>query len=138
MSIDSKIVELFGVVNQRKQKVEEFEASIKKSWLTNCSFKSPNQTVPPINIQTASEETIVDIVSRLIVLEQAYSKLQRSPIVSGFPISDWMEDCKKRLDVISIRQHKVELAELEKRLDAIVSPEQRREMELAELTKLLA
>ena len=55
----------------------------------------------------------------------------------NFTYDDWIADCKKRLSVLGLRTKKDNLAQLEKRLDAIVSPEQRRQMELDAISKML-
>lgn len=49
----------------------------------------------------------------------------------GYAIDDWIADIKTRLNKIQIKSKKDALAALEARLDKIISPELRAEMELA-------
>lgn len=137
MSIDSKIVELFDVVQARKKEVEAAEASVKKSWKTNCSFSVPWQQ-QPINIQTAGVEILCHIAGYISTIQHGIALFElKTDAINGFPASDWVEDCKKRIAMIDIRAKKEELQNLEKRLNAIVSPEQRREMELQAIADAL-
>ena len=49
---------------------------------------------------------------------------------TGFPVKDWLEDIKTRIDKLQIQSKKAKLETLEKRLNKIVSPELRAQMEL--------
>ena len=48
----------------------------------------------------------------------------------AYDIEDWKKDIKSRIKQVSVNEKKDKLKKLEMRLDSIVSPEQRREMEL--------
>jgi hypothetical protein len=48
----------------------------------------------------------------------------------GFSLADWLEDLKSRIGKIQIGAKKKKLETLEARLNAIVSPELRRKLEL--------
>lgn len=53
----------------------------------------------------------------------------------GYTIDQWIDDFKKRIVIIHLAAKKDELKKLEERLSAIVSPEQRRQMELEAIMK---
>ena len=55
----------------------------------------------------------------------------------GFTFDQWKADIKTRIDKIQISKKKKELEELEVRLDKLISPELKQQMELEEITKLL-
>ena len=57
--------------------------------------------------------------------------------MGSYLVSDWIQDMKTRAAKIQLISEKNELAELESRLQAIVSPEQRRLMELEAIAKSL-
>lgn len=143
-TIDSKITELFGILNKKKAEVEAAEKTSQQKWKTNCSFPSVFGNTQPINIQTQTENALIELLADLLVHKEFQSKAAellnadvKSETWGGFTIADWIEDFKTRVAKIQLAAKKAELAQLEKRLDAIVSPEQRRAMELEAITKSL-
>lgn len=146
MSLDKKVEELFAVVQKQKEEVEATEKETKQSWKTNCSFFITASQVTlgnPINIQTANEDTIRMVVHSILTYRRvdgvASKLLGVEPIVllNGFSYDDWITDCKKRIALIQLRAKKTKLAQLEERLNAVVSPEQRRQMEIDAISKSL-
>lgn len=140
--IDSKINELFSVVRKQKAEVEAAEKESKQSWKTNCSIVMPfGASETPVNLQTASQGRIKSIVMGLLNHKEYAQEaeiilgLEKSSDYNGFSYDDWIDDCKKRIAVLNIRAKKEKLATLEKRLNDIVSPEQKREMELEAIMK---
>lgn len=138
--VDNKINELFAVLHKQQQEVDAAEKDVKRSWKTNCSFVLP-YSMQPINIQVATKETIVNIYADMLSIMEFRAKAAITLGVdvdtdwNGFSVEDWVADFKKRIASISIKNQKTKLASLEQRLDAIVSPEQRREMELEAILK---
>jgi hypothetical protein len=55
----------------------------------------------------------------------------------GFSVDEWKEDFQTRVNQISVQEKRKELAELESRLNAIISPELKAQMELDAIAKLL-
>ncbi len=137
-NIDDQINALFQVIKKQREAIKEFETTgaIKRGWATNCSYRGTlSETV---NIQTASIDRCVQAVANLFsycqALESANAILELTfteTKIDGFLPSDWIEDFKKRVAVIQLREKQEKLTSLEKRLNAIVSPEQRRALELA-------
>lgn len=141
-TIDKKIDELFAVVKKQKAEVEKVEKASKRSWNTNCSFKLYASS--PLNIQTAQEDTIVKALAELISFEEKFDKaneilgLSKEFKHDGYSVEDWTEDFKKRIATIQLKAKKEKLKDLESRLNGIVSPEQRRQMELDAITNALS
>jgi hypothetical protein len=141
MSIDAKITELFGVLSKQKAELEAAKKEVDRKWVTNGSIQFDGSN--PINIQTASEDTIRRVVAALLQQSEYSAKaatLLGLPIVSkvsGFQQNDWIQDCQKRIAALGIAAKKLKIAELEDRLNAIVSPEQRRQLELEAITRAL-
>ena len=139
-SIDQKIQELFDVVQTRRAALEKDEHATKAKWETTCSYPMLGSFV---NLQTADKNTIRQVAIHIKM--QTYFGAQvdeelgldKCSTVNGFTADAWLADCKKRLAAISSREKKRELDDLEARLDKIVSPEQRRAMELAAITASL-
>lgn len=140
-TIDDQINDLFEVLAKQKEAVEHSKKEIARSWITNCSLQIPGNL--PVNLGTANQDLIVDAVAHLIGyhdnIERAAAVLgvKVDSKINGYSIDDWISDCKKRIVTIGIVKQKEKLKELEARLDLIVSPEQRRALELAAISKLL-
>jgi hypothetical protein len=56
----------------------------------------------------------------------------------GFSYEDWSSDFQTRINKININKKKEELQNLETRLNSLISPELRRELELKEIEKMLS
>jgi hypothetical protein len=137
--IDTQITQLFAKVRKDRAELESLEAETKKSWVTNCSLPIDDQR--PVNIQTASIAALRTAVASLLSHRDYHGKAAKElgvPLyehVGSYTYDQWLTDCRKRVAVLSLLESKRKLDELEKRLDAIVSPEQRRAMELEALLK---
>jgi hypothetical protein len=140
-SIDDQISEMFIVLGQQKEAVERSKREINRGWVTNGSLQITG--LQPINILTASEETLVFAVAQILMQESFAIMaaeelgLKHNHKISGYNHSAWIEDCKKRIASIQIIGQKAKLAALEARLNSIISPEQRRELELNAIRKEL-
>ena len=137
MDIDAKIQQTFDDLQLKKKEVSEYEATVKRSWVTTCSAVVPYRQTP-LNIQTAGEDDLITFVSFLNSWFEAAKQLDIRKKFCGFDKPDWIEDCRKRKTMIVIRERKAELERLETRLNGIISPEQRREMELKAILKEMA
>lgn len=140
---DEKILELLNVVNAQRQEVEQLESDTKQSWRTNCLFPAVFGGMQPINIQIQTEKAILQLQADLMVQADYLTKAAEALGIKFdgkwgvYPVEDWTADFKKRIAIIKIKDKKAHLDELEERLNAIVSPEQRRQLELEEITKSL-
>lgn len=138
-TIDKQIEELLIVVQTQKIEVEKAEKESKRSWKTNCSFKLLSSS--PVNIQTVSDDAIVQALSELLMFHsnaQEANKilgLNKEIKHDGYTIDEWIEDFQKRIAILQLKAKKEKLKTLETRLNSIVSPEQKREMELAAIMK---
>ena len=56
---------------------------------------------------------------------------------NGYSVLDWLHDIKLRVGQIRIKAQREKLQELEARLDKIISPERRRELELQAIEREL-
>ena len=138
-SVDTKIDAMLASIKKQRSEVEALEKILKRSWETNGSFNYGSNTVPT-NIQTASAATLQSILADLINKQNAMGQaakilgIDSSPnLISGFTYEQWEADFKKRVAKIQIDEKKKKLDAAEARLNVLVSPEKRREMELAEL-----
>ena len=139
--IDSKIIELFDVLSKQKKDLEATKKEIERKWETNCSLQFGNEA--PINIQTTSAEILHSALSRLICQKDYNIKaaielgLPVDSKINGFDFDSWVNDFKKRMASIQLNSKKKKIQELETRLNAIVSPEQKRQLELEAIIEAL-
>lgn len=140
-NIDEKIQQQFNIVKLKREKFEKAEAESKQPWKTTCSITINNLNSQ--NIQLASIQKIKEILIGLL-MQQKFSLeahtllgLENDNKYQNFSYDDWISDCIKRASMISLKQEKETLNELENRLNAILSTEQRRLMELESISASL-
>lgn len=141
-TIDKKIEDLLDIVRLQKSEVERVEKSSKRSWNTHCSFKLLQASV--LNIQTANEDAIVRALTELLFFKNNFKEanqilgLNKTIKHDGYSVEEWIEDFQKRIATLQLKNKKDRLKILEERLNSIVSPEQRRQMELEAIMKDLS
>ena len=141
-STDEKVKELFQSVQAKKLAIEKAE---KPCWNTSGNFGySANSAHDRINIQTCADprklvEMLAFLTERESQSEAAAKKLgvKYSFTWLGFKVEEWESDFQTRVDQISIQEKRKELAEIEARLNAIISPELKAQMELEAISELL-
>ncbi len=142
--IDEKINKLFEVVRKQKEEVEAAEKEAKQSWKTKCSIVVPfSRDDKPVNLQTVLEPGLKNIVIGLLKHRDYTNEaeqllgVEKTDKYEGYSYEDWFADCKKRITMLNLKAKKERLALAEQSLNAIVSPEQRRAMELERITASL-
>lgn len=133
---DDRTLKLIQEVTKRKAEISKAE---KPNWKTNCSFPMDEQAMSkPVNIHVEKNvRSLVTMAAMLRSREKEYKEAAEvlgvdAPTFTwgGYVVADWMGDIKARIDKIQIEQKKSQLAELESRLNSIISPELRAELEL--------
>jgi hypothetical protein len=135
---DETIKKLFDVIQTKKAEIEKLD---RPNWITNCSLPFTNGN---LNLHTVSDpEKIVEAYASIILADKAHEEaanelgIKYKFKISGYAVGDWKTDLKTRLGKIQIKTKQDELSNLEKRLDGLVSPEMKRQLELDEIEKLL-
>lgn len=142
MDIDTKIRELFTKLEARKASVAELRSHVDKSWKTNCTFRLIGASATT-NIQTAPREVVEEVATHLQILVTSRVDASRrlnttfSENIQGYPVSAWFDDLRKRLAAIDIREQEQQLSQLETRLNQLLSPEERRRIEVELLAREL-
>lgn len=141
-NIDQTVMELLKKVEEKKQQIGNAE---RPSWITNCSFGYNPDSNTRTNIQIIRElETLIDIHAFLTSKFDAFNRSQTLLKISGkeaefkfmgFTYGQWTADIETRINQLRIKSKKDELSKLEERVNALVSPEQRRAIELEKLVK---
>lgn len=138
---DKKVRELYDKVQAKKDEIKKAE---RPNWVTNCAFNFDPRASgvnTMANIQTVSDTSeLVRMLGFLAVQKAAYETAAKELEVKspfkwgGYSYDDWRTDFKTRIAKIKITDKKKELENLEKRLDAILSPELKAQFELEKIT----
>lgn len=141
---DKKTLDLIKEVTRQKAEITKIE---KPNWRTNCSFSyHENRQNEAINLHVETNvKTLICIAAFLQDKESSYKKAAESLGVespdftwNGYSVTDWIEDLKMRINKIQIESRKKKLATLETRLNALISPEMRAELELEAIASELS
>lgn len=135
---DQKTLDLIKEVAKQKAEISKAE---RPNWKTNCAFtyiEGNLNGATNLHVQSNVKE-LISIAGFLLEKAEAYGKaasalgLNSPPSFtwSGFSVDDWLEDIRTRINKLQIASKKEKLEKLEFRLNAIISPELRAEMELA-------
>jgi hypothetical protein len=139
---DEKVRELFDLVQSKKLVIEKAE---RPCWKTSGNFGySANSAHDRITIAMVTDvrkivEMYAFIMDRKDKSESAAKDLgvEYNFTWLGFSVDEWKEDFQTRVNQISVQEKRKELAELESRLNAIISPELKSQMELEAIAELL-
>jgi hypothetical protein len=149
---DEQILALIQEVARRKEEIAKLE---KPNWKTNCYFlyEEVGDSRNNVHANQGHNLHVFSDVSRLILMAAFLKDRSNSYLLmaqelgvenpppfkwNGFSLEDWLEDIKTRINKIQIAAKKTKLADLENRLNKIISPETRRKMELEAIAKELA
>lgn len=148
---DKKTLDLIAQVAKQKAEIAKIE---RPNWRTNCSFfyMSHSDLSAPVgthvNLHVESNlAKLIDIAGLLISREASYAAAVKELglvgtdwpgfVYLGSPVEDWLADIKARIAKVKIGEKRKKLEDLEKRLNAIVSPELRAQLELEAIEKAL-
>ncbi len=139
---DKIVLELLQKVEDKKRQIGNAE---RPSWITNCSFGFDPSNNARVNIQVIRDiEQLVEIHAFLSDKYETYNMSLRALSIPendapfrwlGFSFHQWESDIRTRLNGLRIKQKRDELANLEARVNLLVSPKQRRAIELEKLVK---
>ena len=139
---DEKVKELFQIVQSKKLAVEKAE---RPCWLTAGTFGySANSAHDRTDFRTVTDvRKIVDMLAFLIDRKEKSEKAAQELGVDhnftwlGFTVDEWKSDFQTRVNQISIQEKRRELAEMESRLNLVLTPELKAEMEVDAITEQL-
>ena len=138
MKTDNKTLDLIKEVNRQKAEISKAE---KPNWITTCTFSYNEGAAGSASATNLHVETnirnIICIASFLMDKERSYLEAAKrlgveAPVFTwqGFSVNDWVEDIKMRINKIQISSKRKKLETLEARLNSVISPELKAEMEL--------
>jgi len=139
---DERVKELFDSVQEKKLAIEKAE---RPCWKTSGTFGfSANSAHDRAQIATLTDiRKIIEMYAFLIERKEKSVLAAKELGVTynftwlGHSVEEWKEDFQTRVNQISIQEKRKELAEIESRLNSIISPELKAQMELEAISKLL-
>jgi hypothetical protein len=138
-TLDDKVKKLFDLVQEKKSQIAKLE---KPSYKTNMSF--PTADGNRVNLQTVNDPVaLIKILASLKNDSTAFNGICKEKgwdfeyKHANFPYADWEADITTLINRINIKKMKDDLADKENKLNALLSPEKKRELEFAALEKEL-
>lgn len=140
---DDKTLRLIEEVRRQEAEIAKLDHP---TWKTNCSFAYVEGTANAINLHVESSVSVlVNIAAFLLQREEAYNKAAEKLGVGdvpqfrwgGFLVENWLEDLKTRIGKIQITSKRRKLDALKARLEQIISPELRAQLELEAIEREL-
>lgn len=138
---DDVINALFAKLQEKKKAIEAIE---KPNFKTNLTFGYNPENPTRINIHTVTDTDVLIRMLGFLMKEAELHNLAAEKLElkstfkwQGFTLEDWMHDIKARVGKINIDAKRKEFKQLEDKLNSLVSPEQRRLMEIEAITKAL-
>lgn len=130
-ALDKSIEIAKETIEKQRKEVLATEKVLNRGWITNGSY--PIGDNKSINIQTCNMNSVI-IVMRHLLLNESFHKaalkelnLKITPFeVDGYTIKDWKTDLELRIAKITIKDKKEKLDKLEKKLETVMSEDQKR------------
>ena len=140
MKADEEIEKMIAEVAKRTQEIGRLE---NPAYKTNLQIPKVGGGTFNLNTATTMEQLAEQLAGVLILknsLDEAYKTLgvKSDFRMGGFTYDEWEHDIKKKADRLQLASKKEKLKTLKNRLEKILSPEQKRAMELAAIQKELA
>ncbi len=143
-SVDQKTLAMIEKVKEKKSQIAKLE---RPNYKTNMSFSYGFNRNESINLQTVNDvRELLNIAAFIQTRAAAYYEAAKTLKVTqppsfewnGFSSTDWLDDIELRINKSQITAKKKELEQLESRLNSIISPELRAQMELEEIERQLS
>jgi hypothetical protein len=146
-SPDDKITQLLELVERQKAVIAEAERPV---FRTNRTFSFVDGDLSKsVNIAVVSDvAALLKMAAHILVQWSMYREAGKSILGeeetppkflwNGFSDADWLHDIKLRVSQIRLKAQREKLQVMEERLDKIISPERRRELELAAIERELS
>ena len=132
------------LIKQVQAKRDEIAKVSRPQWKTNCNFTFPGAS-KSINLHIQADlKTLVSMAAVLLSHKDYYEKAlvllnkkDLTPDWYGSTVDDWIEDIQTRIGIVGLNKKRQQLKLLEDRLDLIISPELKRQMEIEAIQKEL-
>jgi hypothetical protein len=141
-NIDDVIADLFKVIEDKKSKIAKLE---KPNYKTNMSFLlNENDNLSAINLRVINDPVyLVKLLANLTNLRNEFININKlfslnlDFTYSNYSYEDWRDDILALIAKVTIKKEKDDLDKKEAKLNLLISPEQRRKLEVELLRKQL-
>lgn len=143
MEADEKTLVLIEAVKKQRGEIAKAE---KPNYKTNMSYPwRENDYSQSVNLNAENKvENLVKVLAQLTTASEQYNNVVTDFKIDapkftwgGFSLSDWEGDIIAKIAKVQISKKKEKLAALESRLNAIISPELRAQLELEAIEREL-
>ncbi|MFC8686054.1 hypothetical protein [Brevibacillus porteri] len=130
---DNKILELKKQIEEKKKKLNK---SQKFTPVTNCSIEMDGVR---FNINVLQKEQLINLLVKLKANAIAAEKLDllNDYMISGYSVTDWIDDLKARFDYLSRKEEEQKLKTMEAKLNQLLSNDKKVELEIDEIEAML-
>ena len=141
-ALDKKVQELYDIIQLKKSQITKLE---RPNYKTNLSYVvSEFNDTQRVNLQVVNDVSLlVKLLAQLTLLKNKYDEinielgLNTEFKLSGFSYDDWKSDFVSIINKINIKKEKDDLAIKEAKLNSLISPEEKRRLDIEALTKEL-
>lgn len=129
---DERILKLKMQIENKKNSLSSVA---RFSPITNCSIELDGER---FNIQTLDQNMLITLLIKLNSYMVAAKEIgYENHCYSGYPLQDWIEDVKSRLDIFSYREEQTKLKKMEDKLSKMLSDEKKTQLEIDEIEDML-
>ena len=129
---DERILNLKKEIEKKKEEIDKRD--IRFSPKTNCILTLDGDTY---NLHVCPMEKLQFLWIKLNMYLMSAKDLSLDCSLSGFPIVDWVDDIKSKLNIMEIKAEKENLKKMEDKLNKLLSSDKRTELELDQIENLL-
>lgn len=129
---DERIMQLKQQIEIKKKELANHTSRFTPN--TNCLLVLDNVTY---NLHVATSEYLLIKVNMLAMSAKDLGLDISKVMISGYPLADWIEDVQNYLKIQQYKKKQKELAEMEKKLDTLLSDDKRTELEIDSIAALL-
>ena len=146
--LDNQVQSFVQKLEERKARYQNELSSVNQPWKTNCVLKiMPVGTTtegPKVNLMTCRDmdilvEAYAWVISREASMNQAAVSLGIEKTYTyylGYSYADWKTDIQKRVKQLVLEEEALKIKELEYKVEAVLSENQKRALQIAQLTQI--
>jgi hypothetical protein len=130
---DDRILELKKQIEDKRKAISEKKIRFVPE--TNCILNMDGMT---INLNVCSDDALVLLLIRLNSYLMSAVDLGMSDFeISGYSVTAWIKDIKRKLEVSGLKREEADLKKMESKLDKLLSDDKKTELEIDEIANLL-
>lgn len=138
-ALDKKVLDMMAKVKAKRAEIRDLA---KPQWKTTCSLQLPGWDRLNIQVETDINRLALAFGTLRLIgdgLKIAAKELDCKIDLrwNNYGIEDWLSDIQQQVKRVGLNEEKKKLAAMETKLNTLMSPEQRRQMELEDLEKEL-